>query len=130
MSGVATDPAARSATAQRTELLVRIALLIGMIGLVKYVDLALRLGLANAPHFFLVAFVVPFFIGAVLLRSRPRVGAVMIAVPSALLVLFAVGSLLQGWDSSWNWGDALVLFVATPLALLAVGLATRVVRGH
>jgi peptidoglycan/LPS O-acetylase OafA/YrhL len=130
MSGLAVQPETRSSIEQRKVLLGRLALIIGTIGLVKYLDLAIRLGVADSPYFYLVAFVVPFFVGVAVLRSRTRAGAIIIAVPSVLLVLLVVASLLHGWDSSWNWGDALVLFVAGPLAVLAVGLAVRVARGR
>jgi hypothetical protein len=130
MTGIAPESTLPSATEQRAVLLSWIAVTIGIIGLVKYLDLAIRLGVSNSPYFYLAAFVVPFFVGALVLRTRRRTGAWVIAIPAVLLILVVVGSLIGGWDSSWNWADALVLFVAGPLSLLAVGLAVRVIRGR
>lgn len=113
-------------SAQR--LLGVLALLIGAMGLVKFLGLMAVQGPAQSPWGFLLVLVAPFLIGRLLLTSRARLAAAVIGVAAALLAALCVVAVVQGVQP--YWGDYLVVFVGGPLAVAAVGVAVRVIWGR
>jgi hypothetical protein len=95
-------------------------------GLLKFLAIMVDAGPARSPWLFLLIAVVPFLVGRALLASRPRGGALLIAVFAALLALLCAGAVVGGIEPYWP--DYLVVFVGGPLALCAVGVAVRVIR--
>lgn len=111
-------------TSQR--LLGLFALMIGGLGLVKYITF-LRDGFASSPWGFLLVFVLPFLIGWLLLRSHPRVGAAVIGTFAAALATVIAVAAFQGAITT-EPPDSLIIFIGGPLALAAVALSVRVIR--
>ena len=105
----------------RRRLLGWLALFIACLGLVKYLVLLVQLGPAQSPWFFLIAFVVPFVAGRLLLPAHPRAGVILIGLGSAALATICVIRAAAGVGTYWP--DYLVVYVAGPAALLALVMA-------
>lgn len=105
----------------RRRLLGWLALFIACLGLVKYLVLLVEGGPAKSPWFFLIAFVVPFVAGKLLLPAHPRAGATLIGLCSAALATICVIGAAAGVGSFWP--DYLVVYVAGPAALVALVVA-------
>jgi hypothetical protein len=106
-------------------LLGSLALVLGGMGLLKFLAIMVDEGPARSPWGFLLVAVVPFLVGRALLGSRTRAGALVIAVFAALLAVVCVVAVVVGIEPYWP--DYLVVFVGGPLALCALGVAVRVV---
>lgn len=110
-------------------LLGLLAVLVGAIGLAKFLGLMVELGPAQAPWGFLLVLVVPFLVGRSLLPARPRVAAALIGLFAAVIVGGCTVVIIQGIIQPY-WGDYLLVFIGGPLALAAVVVAVRVLRGR
>lgn len=106
-----------------------LAVMVGGLGLVKFLGLMVGLGPARAPWGFLLVLVVPFVVGRMLLPSRPRVAAAVIGLFSAVFGALSIAVIVQRSIEPY-WGDYLLVFVGGPLALAAVAVAVRVLRGR
>ncbi len=115
--------AARSAVDRFAGILGKLCVLIGVVSLVKYLGLAVE-DFANAPHFFLVFLVVPFFVAAALARRLPRIAAVITILFGGLYAYLMIMQLFGGIEP--YWGDYLLVFVGLPLALAALVVSVRV----
>jgi peptidoglycan/LPS O-acetylase OafA/YrhL len=115
-----------SAPPRRTErVLALLAACIGSLGLIKYLAIAIDMGVAKTPWGFLLIFVLPFAVGAALLRSGPRrSGAVVVGLFAAALAVVCCVIVAQGIQP--EGADYLVLYGGGPLAVLAVILSVRV----
>ena len=98
------------------------------VGLLKFASLLIEHGAAHAPWGLLFVFVLPFAVGAVMLRFRRRTGAALIGIFAAAVAVVCTVAVVQGIDPGWaNW---LLVLVAGPLSLIAVGLTVRLLRGR
>jgi hypothetical protein len=113
-------------SAQR--LLGVLAVLISALGMAKFLGLMAVYGPARSPWGFLLVLVAPFVVGRLLLTSHARIAATVIGVFAAPLAALCVVGAVQGVQP--YWGDYLVVFVGGPLAVAAVGVAVRVLRGR
>jgi hypothetical protein len=126
---LATSPRVEPNHYSSASLLGVLAVSMAALGLVKFSGLVVKEGPANAPWLFLLVLVVPFLVGRWVLRTRPRAGAVVIGVMASLLGALSIAVLVTRTLQPY-WGDYLVVFVGGPLALVAVVLAVRVIRGR
>jgi hypothetical protein len=124
MSSTMHLPGSRAQDGQR--LLGVLSLTIAGLGILKFGGLMAEYGPASSPWGFLLVLVVPFLVGRWLLPSHPRAGAIVIAVFAGLLVTACAVAVANGIEP--YWADYLVVFVGGPIALVAVGLAVRVIR--
>jgi len=108
------------------QLLGVLAVVVGGMGLAKFLGLMAMYGPAQSPWIFLLVLVVPFLVGRLLLPSHPRAAAAMIGVFAALLAVICAAAVVQGIEP--YWADYVLVFVGGPLAVATVGLAVRVLR--
>src|SRR4051812_9074703 len=104
-------------TSQR--LLGTFSLVIGGMGLIKFLGFVVMFGPGKSPWLYLLVFVLPFLVGWPLLRSRPRFAAVLIGTAAALFGALCIGVVVTGTIEPY-WPDYVLVFVAGPLALAAV----------
>jgi hypothetical protein len=116
----------RSKEHDAQRLLGVLALIIAGLGVLKFSGLMAELGPANSPWGFLLVLVAPFLVGSWLLPAHRRAGAIVIAIFAGLLATVCAVALANGIEP--YWADYLIVFVGGPIALVAVGLAVRVVR--
>lgn len=105
-----------------------LAVLVGALGLMKFLVTMLDAGPADSPWIFLLVLVIPFLVGRLLLPSHPRVGAALIGVFAALFAVICALALIQGIEPFWV--DYVLVFAGGPLAVAAVWLAVRVLRAR
>jgi hypothetical protein len=103
-----------------------LALTIAGLGMLKFGGIMVDIGPMQSPWGFLLVLVAPFLVGRWLLASHPRAGAIVIASFAGLLATACAVALANGIEP--YWADYLVVFVGGPIALIAVGVAVRVIR--
>jgi hypothetical protein len=109
-------------------LLRHVTLALGGLGLLKFLGLFFEVGAADAPWGFLIVWVPPFAVAWVLLRRpQPRAGAILAVVLAILVLAVLAQALIQGLQPAWT--DYLLVIVGAPLAMAAIGLSFRVLRG-
>lgn len=101
-----------------------LALLIAGLVLIKFLGLAAKHGISDAPWLVLPVLFLPFVVGSALLTARPRAGAAML-LPFALL-LAAIASVKASQGLEPYWGDYLLAYVGGPAAAVVAVAALRV----
>lgn len=114
----------------RARLLMIVALVIGVIQLVWYVVPVIQEGFGDGAVGFLIAFCLPFLVGAALLPRFRRTGAVLIGLFSLLLAIVSVNVIIGGPGDDWKWTDYLSVYIAGPLSIVAVVLSVMVLAGR
>ena len=97
------------------------------LGTLKYLAILIDVGfdLSQAPHFFLLAFALPFGLVLLLLSRRRRTGLVLMLLIGGLLVAFLVGNVIQNGFAKEVWADYLVVYIGGPVAAIGVIAAAR-----
>jgi hypothetical protein len=98
-----------------------------VLGTLKYLAILIDAGfnLSQAPHFFLVAFALPFGLVLLLLPRLQRAGLVLMLLIGAPYVAFLVGNVIQNGFAKEGWADYLVVYVGAPVAAVGVIAAAR-----
>src|SRR5215212_6875002 len=82
---------------------------IAALGLIKFLGILIDAGAASAPWMFLLVLVLPFVVGALLLRDHPRAGAAVIGTFAALMATLYGIAVVQGIEPYWaDWMMVLV----------------------
>ena len=110
----------------RVRLLMIVAVVIGVIQFVWYVVPVMQEGFGDSAFGFLIAFCLPFLVGAALLPRFRRTGAAILGLFSLLLAIVSVIVIVGGPSGDWKWMDYLSVYVAGPLAIVAVVLSVMV----
>jgi hypothetical protein len=97
------------------------------LGILKYLAILIDAGfdLPQAPHFFLLAFALPFGLVLQLLPRLRHAGLVLTLVMGGLLVAFLVGNVVQNGFAKEGWADYLVVCAGGPVAAVGVIAAAR-----
>jgi peptidoglycan/LPS O-acetylase OafA/YrhL len=98
-----------------------------VLGTVKYLAILIDAGfdLSQAPHFFLVAFALPFGLVLLLLSRLRRTGLVLMLLVGGPFVAFLVGNVIQNGFAKEGWADYLVVYAGAPVAAVGVIAAAR-----
>ena len=98
-----------------------------VLGTLKYLAILIDVGwdLSQVPHFFLIAFALPFGLVLLLLPRLPRTGLVLMLLIGAPYVAFLVGNVIQNGFAKEGWADFLVVYVGGPVAAVGVIAAAR-----
>jgi hypothetical protein len=98
-----------------------------VLGTLKYLAILIDAGfnLSQAPHFFLVAFALPFGLVLLLLPRLQRAGLVLMLLVGALYVAFLVGNVVQNGFAKEEWADYLAVYLGGPVAAVGVIAAAR-----
>jgi hypothetical protein len=97
------------------------------LGILKYLAILIDVGfdLSQAPHFFLIAFALPFGLVLLLLPRLRRTGLVLMLVMGGLFVAFLAGNVIQNGFAKEAWADYLVVYAGGPVAAVGVITAAR-----
>ena len=97
------------------------------LGILKYLAILIDAGfdLSQAPHFFLLAFALPFGLVLLLLPRLRRTGLVLMLLIGGPFVAFLVGNVIQNGFAKEVWADYLVVYVGGPVAAVGVIAAAR-----
>jgi hypothetical protein len=98
-----------------------------VLGTLKYLAILIDVGwdLSQAPHFFLIAFALPFGLVLLLLPRLPRTGLVLMLLIGAPYVAFLIGNVIQNGFAKEGWADFLVVYAGGPVAAVGVIAAAR-----
>jgi hypothetical protein len=98
-----------------------------VLGTLKYLAILIDVGwdLSQAPHFFLIAFALPFGLVLLLLPRLPRTGLVLMLLIGAPYVAFLIGNVIQNGFAKEGWADFLVVYAGSPVAAVGVIAAAR-----
>ena len=104
-----------------------VALVLLVLGTLKYLAILIDVGfdLSQAPHFFLLAFALPFGLVLLLLPRLRRTGLVLMLLIDVSFVAFLVGNVVQNGFAKEEWADYLVVYAGGPVAVVGVIAAAR-----